>query len=66
MAFLVRLSTGSLSMFLFPPSICRQWSLGGGDEASTSGRMTMGCMMNVGCVYSVGRLPVVAAVSDTG
>ncbi|KAL5969472.1 hypothetical protein TSMEX_002811, partial [Taenia solium] len=57
-----------LNIFVHPEaaSFCRQWPLGGGNEASTSGRMTIGSMMNPGCVYSVKTLPVVATASDTG
>ncbi|VDK39779.1 unnamed protein product [Taenia asiatica] len=57
-----------LNIFVHPEatSFCRQWPLGGGNEASTSGRMTTGSMMNPGCVYSVKTLPVVDTASDTG
>ncbi|KAL5105539.1 hypothetical protein TcWFU_007550 [Taenia crassiceps] len=65
-AFLVKLSNGSLSLLLFSPSVYRQCPLRDGDEAGTSGRVTIDSVMNPGCVYSVKKLPVVATASDTG
>ncbi|VDM22526.1 unnamed protein product [Hydatigera taeniaeformis] len=64
-AFLVKLSNGSLSMFFLPPSLCYQLPLGGDGEAGTSRRkMTASTMMNQGCVYSAKALPVTAMASD--
>ncbi|CDI97034.1 conserved hypothetical protein [Echinococcus multilocularis] len=65
-AFLVKLSNGSLSMLLLPSSVCRQWPRDGGDESSTSSRMTVVSTMDPGCVYSVKTLPVVTTASDAG
>ncbi|KAH9280110.1 hypothetical protein ECG_07223 [Echinococcus granulosus] len=65
-AFLVKLSNGSLSMLLLPSSVCRQWPRDGGDESSASSRMTVVSTMDPGCVYSVKTLPVVTTASDAG